>query len=54
MSILEKPIARSVPISAVRAWTEAYIAFAAPKLAPKPAITATKSTITKSVRADSA
>ena len=36
----EKPIARSVPISAVRAWTAAYIVFVAPKTAPIPASTA--------------
>lgn len=42
----EKPSARSVPISAVRDCTAAYIVFVAPKTAPTPASTARPTTIT--------
>jgi hypothetical protein len=40
----EKPSARSVPISAMRACTAAYIVFVAPNAAPKPATTARNTT----------
>ena len=38
----ENPIARSVPISRVRAATMAYMVFIAPKTAPTPITTDTK------------
>ena len=42
MLMREKPSARSVPISRVRAATMPYIVFIAPNTAPMPMTTATK------------
>src|SRR5712692_3400922 len=47
----EKPIARSVPISRVRAATIAYIVLSAPKTAPSPMMIDTKATRNSSVPA---
>ena len=47
----EKPSARSVPISRVRAATIAYMVFMAPNTAPMPMITATNVASARSVLA---